>query len=98
MAEVAIVVICEEGKAIGKKLQSALFRTGVAYKLLDGPDHPGVKFKKVENFPFVVTVGPKGLEAGLVELRQKVQGKFEFTQLHPEKVVRAILQTGELNP
>jgi prolyl-tRNA synthetase len=60
-------------------LYDALTKAGVETLLDDRDERPGVKFKDAEliGIPLRVTVGPKGLEQGKVELKVRRSGAVE---------------------
>ena len=61
---------------VGARLYEALRAAGVDVLLDDRDERPGVKFKDVEliGIPYRLTVGPKGLEQGKVELVRRRGG------------------------
>jgi len=77
--EVVITVIRPDDEttleaAVG--LAAALELLGVDVMLDDRPERPGVKFADAElvGFPIRVTVGPRGLESGVVEVVNRATG------------------------
>jgi len=61
----------------GERLYDALRGAGVDVILDDRDERPGVKFKDAElvGIPYRVTVGPKGLAKGVVELKSRHSGE-----------------------
>jgi len=61
----------------GERLYDALRGEGVDVVLDDRDERPGVKFKDAElvGIPYRVTVGPKGLAKGVVELKSRHSGE-----------------------
>jgi prolyl-tRNA synthetase len=61
---------------VGERIYDALVKAGVDALLDDRDERPGVKFKDADlvGIPFRVTVGPKGLAAGVVELKRRRDG------------------------
>ena len=57
----------------GERLYEALQAQGIDVVLDDRDERPGVKFKDADlvGIPFRVTVGPKGLANGVVELKRR---------------------------
>ncbi len=65
------------------RLYEELLALGTETLLDDRDERPGVKFKDGDlvGFPLRVTVGAKGLERGIVELRWRQDGKMEEVSL-----------------
>ena len=61
---------------VGARLYEALRAAGVDALLDDRDERPGVKFKDAEliGIPYRLTVGPKGLEQGKVEIVRRKGG------------------------
>lgn len=61
----------------GERLYEALQAQGIDVVLDDRDERPGVKFKDADlvGIPFRVTVGPKGLANGVVELKRRRDGQ-----------------------
>jgi prolyl-tRNA synthetase len=61
----------------GERLHHALAEEGIEVVLDDRDERPGVKFKDAElvGFPYRLTVGPKGLQEGKVELTRRRDGQ-----------------------
>jgi prolyl-tRNA synthetase len=74
-------------------LYDALIGEGVDVLLDDRDERPGVKFKDADliGIPFRVTVGPKGLEEGKVELVRRSSGNARSIDL--VKAGRTIAET-----
>ena len=78
--EVVITVVkpkdiaCSEA---GDRLYDALIAGGIDVLLDDRDERPGVKFKDVDlvGIPYRLTVGPKGIADGVVELRSRRTGE-----------------------
>ncbi len=60
----------------GERIYDALVEQGIDVILDDRDERPGVKFKDAElvGIPYRITVGPKGLEKGVVELAVRRTG------------------------
>jgi prolyl-tRNA synthetase len=63
----------------GEKLDAELRSRGVECLLDDRDERPGVKFKDADliGIPLRVTVGPKGLAKGVLEVRRRADGVVE---------------------
>jgi prolyl-tRNA synthetase len=61
----------------GERLYEALLESGIDVVLDDRDERPGVKFKDADlvGIPYRVTVGPKGLADGVVELKRRRDGE-----------------------
>ena len=68
---------------VGERIYDALLAEGVDVILDDRDDRPGVKFKDADlvGIPYRVTVGPKGLAAGVVELKRRRDGETSDIQI-----------------
>jgi len=96
--EVVVTVVkpddveCHEA---GEQLYDKLAKAGLDVILDDRDERPGVKFKDADlvGFPYRVTIGPKGLEKGVVELVRRRDGqKSEVAVEHAaETIVEAVL-------
>jgi len=78
--EVVITVVKPKDVACleaAERLYDALRKAGVDVILDDRDERPGVKFKDADlvGFPYRATVGPKGLEDGVIELRRRASGE-----------------------
>ncbi|MFO0689364.1 MAG: proline--tRNA ligase [Myxococcota bacterium] len=85
-------VACHEaGEALYEKLRAA----GIDVILDDRDERPGVKFNDADlvGFPYRVTIGPKGLAEGIVELVRRRGGeKRDLKLAHAaETIVEAVL-------
>jgi prolyl-tRNA synthetase len=74
---VAVNVKEEKQRGIADRLYSELQNAGVEVLYDDREERPGVKFKDADliGIPFRVTVGPKGLERGALELKPRREEK-----------------------
>jgi prolyl-tRNA synthetase len=96
--EVVITVVkpadvdCHEA---GERFYEALGAAGLDVMLDDRDERPGVKFKDADlvGFPYRVTIGPKGLAGGVVELVRRRDGqKRDLPMEHAiETIVEAVL-------
>jgi len=96
--EVVITVVkpgdvdCHEA---GERFYEALGAAGLDVMLDDRDERPGVKFKDADlvGFPYRVTIGPKGLASGVVELVRRRDGqKRDLPIAHAiETIVEAVL-------
>jgi prolyl-tRNA synthetase len=85
-------VACHEaGEALYEKLKAA----GIDVLLDDRDERPGVKFNDADlvGFPYRVTIGPKGLAEGKIELVRRRGGqKRDLPVAHAaETIVEAVL-------
>jgi prolyl-tRNA synthetase len=80
----------------GERLYDALRGAGIEVVLDDRDERPGVKFKDAElvGIPYRVTVGPKGLERGVVELVRRRGGETRELPVAraAETVTEAVLE------
>ena len=67
----------EEQRAVADELERNLTAAGISVVLDDRDERPGVKFKDADliGFPIRITIGPKGLAAGNVEISRR-DGSF----------------------
>jgi len=67
----------------GERIYEALLEQGIDAVLDDRDERPGVKFKDADlvGIPYRVTVGPKGLAEGVVELRRRRDGETRDLEL-----------------
>lgn len=96
--EVVVTVVkpkdvdCHEA---GERLYEKLTEAGIDVIIDDRDERPGVKFKDADlvGFPYRVTIGPKGLEAGVFELVRRASGeKRDLPIKHAaEMIVEAVL-------
>ncbi len=76
--EVVITVLNpDQTLAAAEKLYEALLADDIEVLLDDRAERPGVKFKDADliGFPYRVTIGPRGLAAGTVEVRRRADGE-----------------------
>ena len=100
--EVVITVVKPKDVACleaGERLYDALRKAGVDVLLDDRDERPGVKFKDADliGVPLRITVGDKGLERGVVELKPRTADAAE--EVAPEAAAaraRAILDTSRV--
>jgi len=78
---------------VGERIYDALVGFGIDVLLDDRDERPGVKFKDADliGFPYRVTVGPKGVAAGTVELRARRDG--ETSELAVDRVAETVMET-----
>jgi len=85
-------VACHEA---GEGLYEKLKASGIDVLLDDRDERPGVKFNDADlvGFPFRVTIGPKGLADGIVELVERRTGQKRDVKLAhaAETIVEAVL-------
>ncbi len=83
-----VVTIIKPGEAgpsdAGNALYEALLQEGIEVLLDDRDERPGVKFKDADliGIPYRLTVGPKGLEEGKVELLRRKTRHSRALDLH----------------
>jgi len=72
------------------QLYDELRREGIEVLLDDRDERPGIKFKDADliGIPIRITIGPRSLEEGKVEMRQRKTGKVELVAV--EKAVATI--------
>ncbi|MBO8126381.1 MAG: proline--tRNA ligase [Firmicutes bacterium] len=92
-AQVIIVPVAyhdEQQKEIADRLYHSLMAAGFEVILDDRDERPGVKFKDADliGIPYRVTVGPKGIKNGVLELYERKTG--EIRELPIEGADRAI--------
>ncbi len=85
--EVVVTVLKAEDPATreaGSSIYEALLASGIDAVLDDRDERPGVKFKDAElvGIPYRITVGPKGLEEGKVELHRRKTRQGRELSLH----------------
>ena len=80
---------------VGERLYEALIGAGIDAIIDDRDERPGVKFKDADlvGIPYRLTVGPKGLADGVVELKRRRDGATRDLAVDyaVETVVEAIL-------
>jgi prolyl-tRNA synthetase len=88
--------------AAGTSLYEALRGAGIDVMLDDRAERPGVKFADAEliGFPYRITVGPKGVAAGIVELTTRAGLTTEEVPIGDvaERVAALILEQRSLPP
>jgi prolyl-tRNA synthetase len=94
--EVVITVVKPQDVATSEAangLYDALVGAGIEVLIDDRDERPGVKFKDADliGIPYRVTVGPKGLKEGQVEITRRKTGKSRNVDLH--KAADAIAET-----
>jgi prolyl-tRNA synthetase len=81
---------------VGTRIYEALRAEGIDALLDDRDERPGVKFKDAElvGIPYRITVGPKGLAAGKVEVfrRRGAEKRDVDVQKAADYVVNAVLE------
>jgi prolyl-tRNA synthetase len=67
----------------GERIYDALVAEKIDVILDDRDERPGVKFKDADliGIPYRVTVGPKGIKAGTVELKRRADGSAQDLEL-----------------
>jgi prolyl-tRNA synthetase len=78
-AVVTVLKLDEETLAAAEGIYIALRRKGVDVIIDDRKERPGVKFNDAElvGIPYRITVGPRGLADGVVEITERVSGTTE---------------------
>ncbi len=81
-----------EIRETGDKLHKKLIDSGVEVLLDDRDERPGVKFFDADllGFPFRVTIGPKALEKGCVEMKER--SSTETDMLKVEEAAKIIIE------
>ncbi len=76
----------------GERLYRELGAEGIDVIIDDRDERPGVKFYDAElvGFPYRVTVGPRGLERGTVELVERRTG--ESRELKPQEAAGIVAE------
>jgi prolyl-tRNA synthetase len=71
-------------------IYEGLQQAGIEVLLDDRPERPGIKFKEADliGFPIRITIGPKGLKEGFVEVRQRRSG--EVTKVPMQNTVSLV--------
>ena len=79
------------------EIYEALRAEGVEALLDDRPERPGVKFKDADllGIPVRITVGPRGLKQGTVELKKRIEPESQDVPLD-DAVARAVAALAEL--
>ncbi|NLC53498.1 MAG: proline--tRNA ligase [Firmicutes bacterium] len=75
--QVTILALGEEQKAAAEQIYQELTAAGVEVLFDDRPERPGVKFKDADliGIPLRLTVGPKSLAQGEVEVKNRMTGE-----------------------
>ena len=83
-------VACSEA---GDRLYDALVAGGIDVLIDDRDERPGVKFKDADlvGIPYRLTVGPKGIADGVVELRSRVCGEVRNLQI--DRAADTVIET-----
>jgi prolyl-tRNA synthetase len=94
--ELAIAVLNPKDVATseaGERLYEELAKAGIDVILDDRDERPGVKFTDAEliGIPWRLTVGPKGLASGKVELARRKDGRKRDLDL--DKAAEAVIET-----
>jgi prolyl-tRNA synthetase len=80
---------------VGERIYEALLAGGIDVIIDDRDERPGVKFKDADlvGIPYRITVGPKGLSDGVVEIRRRRDGGTRDLPVDraAESVIEAIL-------
>jgi len=89
---VTVVKIDDETMAAADRIYEDLAAAGVDVLIDDRNERPGVKFNDAEliGIPYRITVGPRGLTAGIVEVSERRSG--ERTELPVETAVDEIVR------
>ena len=81
---------------VGQRIYEGLQGEGIEVLLDDRDDRPGVKFKDAElvGIPYRVTVGPKGLAEGKVEVFRRRGGRKRDVDVHKatDAVINNVLE------
>ena len=83
-------VACSEA---GDRLYDALVAGGIDVLIDDRDERPGVKFKDADlvGIPYRLTVGPKGIADGVVELKSRVSGEVRNLQI--DRAADTVIET-----
>jgi len=80
----------------GERIYEALVAAGIDVIIDDRDERPGVKFKDAElvGIPYRLTVGPKGLEKGVIEWTRRSNGEREDLEIDhaAEVAIETILE------
>jgi prolyl-tRNA synthetase len=84
--DAAVSAVCES-------VYSALLKAGVDVLYDDTPERPGAKFSTLElaGIPTLVVVGPKGVKAGVVEVRDRATGAV--VEMSAEAAIQKLVGT-----
>lgn len=86
-----------EIRETGEKLNKELIDSGVEVMLDDRDERPGVKFFDADliGFPFRITIGPKALEKGCVEMKERSSTETEMLKVEEAaKIIKEKIQNG----
>lgn len=77
----------------GERIYEALLAEGIDVIIDDRDERPGVKFKDADlvGIPYRITVGPKGLVEGSVELKRRRDGKTR--DLPVDRAAESVIET-----
>jgi prolyl-tRNA synthetase len=96
--EVVITVVKPkqvECMEVAERIYEALIGDGIDVIVDDRDERPGVKFKDADliGFPYRITVGPKGIADGVVELKRRADGSTRDLAIDhaAENVVEAVM-------
>jgi prolyl-tRNA synthetase len=88
-----------ETNQVALSIYEQLEQGGIEVLLDDRPERPGVKFKDADliGIPYRITIGPKGLAEGIVEVRERRSGQVQ--KVAKDEVVQKIKEivAGALN-
>ena len=84
--DASVSTVCES-------VYGALLKAGVDVLYDDTPERPGAKFSTLElaGIPTLVVVGPKGVKAGVVEVRDRATGAV--VEMSPEAAIQKLVGT-----
>jgi prolyl-tRNA synthetase len=91
----------EQQRAAAERIYDELNKAGVEAVIDDRDERPGVKFKDADliGFPIRITIGPRGLADGQVEVRWRATGEEYLISLNEvvshvqDRITRAIAQS-----
>ena len=74
-----VLKLDESTRAAAEDVYSHLLREGIDALIDDRDERPGVKFNDAEliGIPYRITVGPRGLDEGIVEVTNRASGETE---------------------
>ena len=81
----------DEADSVSEDIYDKLSKAGIDPLYDDKSDRGGVKFSRMDliGLPFVITIGPRGLKEGVVEVKSRATG--ERQSLSPEAAVNFII-------
>jgi prolyl-tRNA synthetase len=84
--DASVSTVCES-------VYGALLKAGVDVLYDDTPERPGAKFSTLElaGIPTLVVVGPKGVKAGVVEVRDRATGAV--VEMSAEAAIQKLVGT-----